>query len=285
LDDANPDLPNVEAVPRVLIVPHAGYAYSGPTAAFGYKAWTTEMAQKMIKRVIIMGPSHYVALRGCALSSCSAVETPFGSLPIDEKMNQDLLMKARDVNFPIQFFSKEQDEAEHSLELHFPFIKLVLPQIEAICPLIIGSIGRVAEGKLGALLKPYLEDQSIAFVLSSDFCHWGRRFQYFYLPQSIKDDQTKEAEAELSSISISKQIENLDQEAMECIMKRDLDAFYKYFEKTGNTVCGRHPIGVFLNACSGCVNVRISFVKYAQSNAAQSKQDSSVSYAAGIFYI
>ena len=74
------------------------------------------------------------------------------------------------------------------------------------------------------------------FIVSSDFCHWGDRFDFMYLTEKV-DKQSN---------TISKQIEKLDKEGIRCIVEQDADKFGEYLETTDNTICGRHPIGVLL---------------------------------------
>jgi len=115
----------------------------------------------------------------------------------------------------------------------------------------------------------YFEDSSNFFIISSDFCHWGKRFSYtFYEPNDGP---------------IFKSIENLDKQGMEAIESQNLDKWYTYLKKFKNTICGRHPIGVLLQALNhNKTKYSIKFVFYAQSNQCTSTSDSSVSYAVAV---
>jgi len=125
------------------------------------------------------------------------------------------------------------------------------------------------EGHYGALLQKYLDDPSNFFVISSDFCHWGKRFDYTYY------DQTDGP--------IHKSIEALDRRGMEAIESQDPEKFYTYQKKFENTICGRHPIGVFLQMISQSkLKFKLKFVQYAQSSQCTDDEDSSVSYAVGV---
>ena len=108
-------LPNSKV--RALIAPHAGYAYSGPTAAFAYKCVDTTQ----VTRVFILGPSHKVYLEGCALSQCSSYETPMGQMELDQDITQELHASRQ--------FSKmtsQADEDEHSIEMHLPYVQAIM---------------------------------------------------------------------------------------------------------------------------------------------------------------
>jgi len=111
---------------------HAGYRYSGETAAYAYHFLMT--AQPRPKRIFVLGPSHHVALTGCAVSGASVCETPLGSLKVDKEVVSQLLQAGSapqdedydddDSDYPACFrlMSKQADEAEHSLEMQFPYI-------------------------------------------------------------------------------------------------------------------------------------------------------------------
>lgn len=143
----------------------------------------------------------------------------------------------------------------------------------------VGSVSKSSEDEYGAIFAKYLSDPSNFFVISSDFCHWGKRFNYTYY-------DSKDGE-------IYQSIEKLDRLGMQAIETKDPNAFYSYQKNYKNTICGRHPIGVFLQvynnrACSyqalkhSGLNVDIKFVHYAQSSRCRSPSDSSVSYAVAV---
>jgi hypothetical protein len=102
------------STPRALIVPHAGYSYSGAAAAWGYK---NVDARAGIRRVFLLGPSHHVFLRRCALSKCATYATPLGNLAVDTGIYDELRATGHFVDMDV-----DVDEAEHSLELHLPYI-------------------------------------------------------------------------------------------------------------------------------------------------------------------
>ena len=162
-----------------------------------------------------------------------------------------------------------------------------------IIPILIGSIQASKEERYGRLLAPYLADPKNLFVISSDFCHWGRRFNYTFKGESSSKSSSDPAPP------IYKCIETLDREGMSIIEKIDPQAFTAYLKRTHNTICGRHPIGVLLNAVvkvlgekgkwgEGMVSgkrAEIRFVRYAQSSRVTSEKDSSVSYASAYVLI
>ena len=218
--------PELQAAPRAIIGPHAGFAYSGPIAASAYQ----RVKPEGIKRVFVLGPSHHVFLRSCATTAATSYETPFGELPVDVEIT-----KALNSSGQFKVMSPETDGAEHSIELHLPFVAHCFRgHAITIVPIMVGALTPALEARFGELMAPYLDDADNFFVISSDFCHWGTRFDYVRYDKMAGD--------------VSASIEALDREGMACIERQDAAAFTAYLEATKNTICGRHPIGVLLHA-------------------------------------
>ncbi|KAJ1718991.1 hypothetical protein LPJ61_006406, partial [Coemansia biformis] len=145
---------------RAIIGPHAGYSYSGPNAAYGYRCIDADR----IRRVFLLGPSHHVYLEKCALSQCAEYETPLGSIEIDQQMVAELRGKG-----DWRSMSMETDEDEHSLEMHLPYIYKTfehrIDQVKLV-PILVGSLRFKMEQYYGRLLAPYLADEQNLFVIS-----------------------------------------------------------------------------------------------------------------------
>ncbi|KAJ3324431.1 Protein memo1 [Boothiomyces sp. JEL0866] len=243
---------------RAIIAPHAGYRYSGETAAYAYNAISPET----IDRVFLLGPSHKVYLKGCALSGNEYYETPIGDITIDSAVIQQLLDTGKYTTM-----SPNVDKNEHSLELHLPFIQKIMSRKTGsytLVPVMVGDLSQI-DG-IANTLTAYLNDDRNLFVISSDFCHWGERFDY-----SPCD----------SSMPIHSYIEQLDHKGMELISSLSYNGFLKYLKETHNTICGRNPILLLLRIIEllGSANWELKFVKYSQSSKVVDKRDSSVSYA------
>ncbi len=276
-DSAAPPTPTPTPV-RAIIAPHAGFSYSGPTAAYAYK----HLDPARVRRVFILGPSHHVHLKACAVSGATVCETPVGNLTVDDGVRAELLQ-----NPLFQRMTQGVDEDEHSIEMHLPYVAHVLqhaPGPVTIVPVMVGALDPAQEAEYGRVFAGYLDDPANFFVVSSDFCHWGSRFRY---------QPYDEAHGE----TIGAYIEWLDRQGMELIEGGDPQAFTAYLRKYQNTICGRHPIGVFLQAARARKaahgggnggkggdggNIKVSFVRYAQSSHCKSKHDSSVSYASAV---
>ncbi|KAL7821917.1 UPF0103 domain-containing protein [Trichoderma gracile] len=271
---------------RVIIAPHAGYEYSGPNAAWAYSCLDLSKA----KRVFILGPSHTYGLSGCAVTTFEKYATPFGDFTVDRDTIERVKEAGGMVNVP-----RVNDVEEHSLEMHLPYLYKRCEQtfsspaeFPKIVPIIVGSTSRREEKDLGQLLLSYLKDEENAFVVSSDFCHWGTRFGYaVYSPDgdigalsTLYRNSPKPA-----GPPIYETIRLVDEAAMNAVKSGSHDAFVDNLRQTGNTVCGRHPIGVVMAALelyaqelSDENKSRFKIVKYDRSSEVIWPYDSSVSY-------
>ena len=157
--NAKPD--SAKAPPRALIAPHAGYIYSGETAAKAFAFWKD--CQDEIQTVVIMGPAHYVGFHGIATIDHQQVATPFGSLEINNQMREELLEK-----FSYLQVNNEANAPEHSLEVMFPFVKELLPDTK-ILPLLNGA---VSTEDVSEVLQFLWQQKGVYFVISSDLSHF-----------------------------------------------------------------------------------------------------------------
>lgn len=246
---------------RAIIGPHAGYRYCGHVFPYAYRHIEVER----VERVFLLGPSHHLYTRKCVLSSATHYETPLGNMEIDEKVYQELT----DTGL-FELMSLDADEAEHSLELHTPYIvKIMRGRRFTLVPIMVGSLSSASERRYGEILGPYLDDPANLFIISSDFCHWGSRFSFTFYDSAHGP--------------IWKSIEWLDHEAIKAIESGSAEAFSSYLSTYRNTICGRHPIGVLLNMLTYCKSkFDITFTHYDQSSKCEAMSHSSVSYAAAV---
>ncbi len=273
---------------------HAGYSYSGPAAAWAYKSLDLSKA----KRIFLLGPSHALYLPGCALSKHDKYATPLGDLVIDKATVEKLRNTGE-----FDEMSKKADEDEHSMEMHLPYIYKMLSlsfssaaEYLPLIPILVGNTSPSAEESYGKILAPYLADPTSVFVISSDFCHWGLRFQYtYYLPASPSSTAATTGGYSLrrrdnnpTNPPIHESIGRVDRMAMDAIETSKHKDFLENLKETGNTVCGRHPIGVVMAAIEilekqdtvpGEGKGKFRFVRYERSSDVEDISDSSVSYA------
>ena len=150
----------VATIPKAIVVPHAGYIYSGAVAASAYKA--VERAAGEIRRVVLLGPSHRVAISGLALPASDCFTTPLGEIRIDSQAVELL----RDLP-QVRIFD-DAHILEHSLEVQLPFLQRVLEQFTLV-PLVVGdaSAAEVAE-----VLERLWNGPETLIVISSDLSHY-----------------------------------------------------------------------------------------------------------------
>ncbi|MBN1852205.1 MAG: AmmeMemoRadiSam system protein B [Pirellulales bacterium] len=164
---------------RALVCPHAGYEFSGPTAAIGYK----QLVSRHFSTVILLGPSHYAAFSGAFVSTADAYQTPLGMIPVSPKAAEMAKVepfsdhpRCRVVRPGWSHLSplatvpagKETPETwEHSLEVQLPMLQCVLPNAN-IVPVI---FGQVDPKKVAESIIPFLDDQTL-IVVSTDLSHF-----------------------------------------------------------------------------------------------------------------
>lgn len=242
------------------------------------------------KRVFLLGPSHHYYLTGAATTGCDKYRTPLGDLSVDTE-----LVKEMQQAWDLEIMSKSTDEDEHSLEMHLPYIYKMLqlknqsfqndPTSVPLVPIMVGNTDSAAESRYGSLLAPYLADPANMFVISSDFCHWGSRFRYtYYQPaDGSPATQLKSSSRVPNSYPIYESIAAVDHESIDAVESGSHRQFLDQLRKTGNTVCGRHPIGLFMAAVEKAEGLAkgngvFKFLRYERSSLAEDVKDSSVSY-------
>ena len=255
---------------KSIIVPHSGLEYGGPVAAKAF----INVNPAIFDRVVILGPSHYEYFKGCGLTSFKKFETPFGDVDVDTETVNNLLGDSKN------FFSFPQscDVQEHSIEMEMPFLKYIFNKKKfSIVPMVVGDGNLNNNIQLGKCLYDLYEDPKTLFVISSDFCHWGRDFDYTYYNKKFKN--------------IWESTEDLDKQALDIISEMNPKKFDDYMKKTKNTICGSKPITIVLSIIEEYQkrhqDKKISFdtAGYSQSEKVKSMNGSSVSYAAGVNFI
>ncbi len=174
-------LESAEKVPKAMIVPHAGYIYSGQIAASAYARLKTAAAT--INRVVLLGPSHRVAFHGLALSHAQAFKTPLGDVLIDDKGYQAI------THLGFVHFNDQAHEYEHSLEVQLPFLQMLLKNFKLV-PIVVGE---ASAEQVSQVIELLWGGPETLIVVSSDLSHY-----HDYGTAQILDHNT------------SKFIENLD---------------------------------------------------------------------------
>ncbi|GMM35253.1 Mho1 protein [Saccharomycopsis crataegensis] len=292
ISEASSTTPSKNA--RVLVGPHAGYAYCGSTLAESYSVWDTST----VKNVFIFSPSHYVYFKGARISRYQFYETPLGTIPVNHELIEKLIEEnPRD----IKYMSSDVDDEEHGIEMHMPmFHKFTekLPQgVPKIIPILISSSDRNFEKRIASIIAKYLPNKEFSFIVSSDFCHWGSRFDYtMYTPDDsasrLKKLYPQDNHTNLT-VPIYKSIEYLDKKAMKVAATGSYDMWKEYIERTGNTICGQKPISIIIAALEKYNEESLkkenalgfNWIGYSQSSKVTRTNDSSVSYASGFVVV
>ncbi len=155
----NPPLAS-EPLPKAVIVPHAGYIYSGPVAAAAYLR--VLVGKGIITRVVLLGPVHRVSVRGVALPSACSFETPLGAIPLDVEALRVL------AGVPGVIVCDQAHELEHSLEVQLPFLQRVVGPFTLI-PL---AVGDASPELVARLLEMLWGGPETLLVISSDLSHY-----------------------------------------------------------------------------------------------------------------
>ena len=146
--------------PKALIVPHAGYMYSGQVAASAFVR--VEAARELVSRVVLIGPSHHIPFAGLAVPSSTAFETPLGSVTIDETARREIL------RFSFVDVLDDAHHWEHSLEVQLPFLQEVLGTF-SVLPI---AVGRVSPAQVDEVLEALWGGDETLVVVSSDLSHY-----------------------------------------------------------------------------------------------------------------
>jgi MEMO1 family protein len=251
---AAPVTPILPGPVRGMICPHAGYAYSGPTAAANFK----RLQPGQVSRVVVMAPAHFALLRGASVGNFGAFRTPLGDVPVDADA-AGALCRCRLV-------TDEPDAhlREHSLEVQLPFLQKALGRFNLV-PLVMGETTAGERDELAGALLP-LWDEHTLFVASSDFCHYGPHFDFEPFGKTDREHIVK-----------------LDREGIDRILALDPAGFESCLARTHNTICGHAPIGVLLRLAQLRRMPSPVLAAYALSGDIEHDYEHSVSYAAIAF--
>ena len=154
---------NDQTAPQAVIVPHAGYVFSGEVAA---SAFNRIPKGHTYKRIFLLGPSHRVGFAGASVDTgYSYAETPLGKVPIDTELGKELIGKG------VFTFRNDAHDREHCLEVQLPFLQMVYGEVPPVVPIIIGTQRLDILQRIAEVLKPYFTEDNL-FIISSDFSHY-----------------------------------------------------------------------------------------------------------------
>jgi len=241
---------------KALVVPHAGFVYSGQCAAEGFKQLGN---RSDITRIFILGSSHRSGFYGACVSDFTHNSTPLGKIPVDTRITSNL---AKEKHFQV---NSRIMQREHSIENQLPFIQMVFKKRHfKIVPILFGQLDEENFHLLASTIRKYMDKHSIV-IASSDLNHFGKRFGYAPFDKNIKSNLTK-----------------LDMGMINKILELDLEGYFKYKKKTGITMCGFVPVGVMMNILTKKTMKGI-LADYCKSGDLNHDYSLSVSYASIIF--
>ena len=249
-----------EADPSIfaVVVPHAGYAYSGPCAAVGIKALA---AREDLRRVVVLGFSHRVQLpnRASVPGRETHYRSPLGETPLDAEAIAKLMKN------PLFTDAPSTRQGENSVEMQLPLLQVALDGREwKLLPVTLGQLDDDSRGAVADALGG-LMDGKTALVVSSDFTHYGPNFGFVPFRTNVAENLRK-----------------LDGGAIDKIVAGDAEGFAAYCDETGATICGQDSIGVLLRMLPEKFTAR----KLAYDTSGNQTGDfgNSVSYASIAFY-
>lgn len=163
-----------------LVAPHAGYLYSGSTAAAAYK----QVMGKPYESVVIMAPSHRELFHEAAVSPFSSYATPLGEVAVDRGLAEQIVAQGKGVAFSPRGHEVRGEDAEHSLEVHLPFLQKALPGI-SIVPIVISDYHGASSRRFGEAIAQAIGERKVLIVASTDLYHG-----YSYEECKLADSRT-----------------------------------------------------------------------------------------------
>jgi len=251
-----------------LILPHAGYTYSGQTAVSGLKA-----IAKQYKRIIVIGPSHYLPMEEVlSVPRVTHYQTPLGEIPLDVECINKLLKYSMFQNVP------HAHQYEHSVQIELPLLQYRQKDFKLV-PIVAGHCSLETINKASTILRSLIDQQTLV-IASSDFTHYGPN--YGYVP-------FREGSREAGSQNIPEQIKKLDMGGYDYIEKLDGKGFLEYRQRTGATICGYVPITILLSMLVPSrvegmeKDIKAELIQYTTSSQLTGDFNNSVSYLSVVF--
>ncbi len=230
-----------------LILPHAGYQYSGRTAAMGIQT-----LGRQYKRIIVIGPSHYAQIEDVlSVPQAAIYQSPLGQVAIDTEFINKLL------TFPQFKVIPQANDREHSTQIEIPLLQFTQKDFKVV-PIVAGQCSPQTISKVASILKGMIDNDTL-IIASSDFTHYGPNYNYVPFKENV-----------------SQQLKDLDMGAYKFIEKIDSNGFMDYRTKTGATICGYIPISILLSMLDKSSLPQL--INYATSGQLTGDFNNSVSY-------
>jgi AmmeMemoRadiSam system protein B/AmmeMemoRadiSam system protein A len=249
------DAPSLPAKPAALVVPHAGWSYSGVAAGAAFRA----LKPGDFERVVVVAPSHHAAFQGYALDDATAYRTPLGDIPLCDGVLG--VLQGSDARVVAG-----AGDREHAVEIELPFLQAALGRF-CLVPVLVGDTDEVVERTFAERLAK-LDDGRTLFVFSSDFSHYGPRFDY-------------QPFGTLSP-GVRAKVREMNDRAATLLAGVDAKGYRSHLRETGNTICGRNGLATMLELLPRIAPRPrgVTLAHYASGDIPGLQDDSSVSYVA-----
>ena len=238
---------------RALVLPHAGYKYSGSVAASSLK----QLSSKTYHRVIILGPTHRYNLKNkvSVPANYTHYKTPLGEIPLDMDFLNNLAKS------PTVEKTDYIHRSEHSVQIELPLLQEVLTSEFELVPVVVGQLDPAAAAGIGKKIRDLIagDKEKTLIVVSSDFTHYGPRYGYQPFDKNIREN-----------------IRELDMKVLRHLRQQKIDKYYDFIDSTKVTVCGKHPLGILLQILPS--NTAIHKAAYDTSGRMTGSFQNSVSY-------
>jgi MEMO1 family protein len=250
--------------PIAIVAPHAGLKYSGPVAAFAYKA----VSERPYRAAVLVGPSHFVGFSGVSIWPRGAWQTPFGSVPVDEALAERIADASSEI--------VEQRQAhgrEHSLEMQLPFLAHLLPGVP-IVPMVMGFQSRDTAFGLGDALARVLGGPEGPPRRQDEPLREGERRGGPSGPPLLI------ASSDLSHYEDARTAQRMDAVVLDHVARLDAEGLMQALEREPHHACGGGPMVAVLHAARrlGATTARV--LRYGDSGDVSGDKSSVVGYMA-----
>lgn len=243
--------PAATEAPTALVVPHAGYMYSGAVAAHAYAL----LKGRKYERVVVISPSHVDAFRFSAVFDGDAYATPLGAVPVDKAFAARLVKAGSGIQLSSRGHVVSGGRGEHALEVQLPFLQRVLGEF-ALVPVVMGDQSYEACRSLGVALAKTVGNSSTLIVASSDLSH------YHPYEEAVR----------------------LDRRVLKAVQEWDYYTMARNFEQNIWEACGGGPIVAAMIACERLGARQVRLLRYANSGDVTGDRSQVVGYSALAFF-
>lgn len=230
-----------------LIVPHAGYLYSGPIAAHGYAHLASA---GLVESVIILGPNHTGMGSGVSTMTDGEWTTPIGDVPIDTELAQEIVRSAKIIDV-----DEEAHRNEHSIEVQLPFLQFIYPRRFKFVPICMMMQDLKTSIEIGAALAKVARQHPVTIIASSDWTH--------YEPQKVAEPK--------------------DRQAIQAALEMDPKKFQETIEEKQVSACGPGPVTAMIQAVKIIGAEKSKLLTYKTSGDVTGDKAAVVGYAAATF--